>query len=324
MKKIILALIAACLVLSLAGCSKSSDRIVIYTSSEEKSIAIMEDMLSSKFPQVDIAIEYIPTGNHAARLKAEGLNTECDITYDLEYGYLEMLNAENILEDLSDFDMTKYVPDLLVSEQYLPCLRYSGSIVVNSELLAEKNLPVPESYEDLLRPEYKGLISMPNPSTSGTGYMFLKSLVNAWGEDRTYDYFDRLSENILQFTASGTGPINALEKKEVAIGLTMTSHAAIKKTEGVPLEILFFEEGSPYTACGTSIIKGKMDKPMVKEVFTYFYTDITAKLCEEVYPESIYNDITFQMENYPENIPYANMTNDNAAEKERLLSKWKH
>ena len=84
--------------------------------------------------------------------------------------------------------------------------------------LEEKNLAVPTSYADLLKPEYKGLVSMPNPKSSGTGYMFLKSLVNAWGEEEAFAYFDQLAENILQFTSSGSGPVNALVQGEAAIG----------------------------------------------------------------------------------------------------------
>ena len=61
---------------------------------------------------------------------------------------------------------------------------------------------------------YAGVVSMPNPKTSGTGYNFLKSLVNAWGEDAAFDYFDALAENVYQFTSSGSGPVNALVQGE--------------------------------------------------------------------------------------------------------------
>ena len=52
------------------------------------------------------------------------------------------------------------------------------------------------TYEDLLKPEYKGLISMPSPKASGTGYIFLKALVNSMGEDKAFAYFDKLSKNV--------------------------------------------------------------------------------------------------------------------------------
>ena len=82
---------------------------------------------------------------------------------------------------------------------------------------------------------------MPNPKSSGTGYMFLKNLVNTWGEEAAFAYFDELSKNILQFTSSGSGPINALVQEEVAIGLGMTAQAVTQINEGVNLKIVFFE-----------------------------------------------------------------------------------
>ena len=75
--------------------------------------------------------------------------------------------------------------------------------------------------------------------------------------------FEKLSENILQFTSSGNGPVNALVQQEVAIGLGITQNAVTQIDEGVNLEVLFFEEGSPYSMYGQTIVSGKD-----KEVYT--------------------------------------------------------
>ena len=87
------------------------------------------------------------------------------------------------LADLSAYDVSVYVKDIRPEKNtYLPLYRNGGCIAVNTQVLADRGLELPKSYEDLLNPMYKGLISMPGPVTSGTGLMFLKSLVNAWGE----------------------------------------------------------------------------------------------------------------------------------------------
>lgn len=323
-KKIIavVLLLIPLMMLTLSGCSKNNDKVVIYTSSDENEIALMREMLDAKFPKYDITIEYIGTGNHAAKLKAEGKATECDISYDLEYGYMEMLDADGIFAELKGYDTSIFVDDLVISKNFIPTMRYGGAIMVNTKVLESKGLAKPASYSDLLSEEYKGLISMPSPKASGTGYMFYKSLVNAWGEDKALEYFDALANNVLQFTSSGSGPVNALVSEEVAIGLGMTSHAALKITEGNPLEILFYEEGSPYAACGTAVISGKENKKAVKEVFKFFYDEVTEEICAKLYPEQIYKGKTFTMENYPANIPYADMSNNTPEEKERLLELW--
>jgi iron(III) transport system substrate-binding protein len=82
---------------------------------------------------------------------------------------------------------------------------------------------------------------MPDPKASSTGYIFYKSLVNAWGEKKTLDYFDKLTDNILQYTESGSGPLNAVAEGKAAIGLGTTATAVAKINEGSPLKIVFFE-----------------------------------------------------------------------------------
>ena len=41
-------------------------------------------------------------------------------------------------------------------------------------------------------------------------------------------------------------------------------------------------------------------------------------------PEKLYKDRTFTLKNYPQNIVYADMSNDTVEEKGRLLAKWKY
>lgn len=326
LKTTLIALVCLILVFAI-GCSKSNgadNKVVIYTSSDENEITIIREMLDQKFPDYEINLEYLSTGNHAAKLKAEGINSECDISYDLEYGYMELLDKQNIFASLSEYDFSKYIDDLVVSDTYVPTLRYGGAIILHTKMLEEQGLALPTSYKDLLKPEYKNYISMPNPKASGTGYMFYKSLVNAWGEEETLQYFDQLAGNILQFTSSGSGPVNSLVQEEVAIALGMTSHAALKKSDGYPIEIRIFSEGSPFLACGAAIIKGKENRKAVQEVFTYFYEVITPVICTTLYPEQIYKDVIAQMENYPTDITYADMRNNTPTEKERLLELWKY
>lgn len=310
--------------ISLTGCGSNKPDVLIYTSSEDFKIESMNAALKEKFPDYDIAVEYVSTGDHAARLLAEGSASECDITHDLDYGYLAKLDAAGVLADLSAYDKSVYMDDTCLSENYIIELRNSGGIIVNTDELKKKNLTAPTCYEDLLKPEYKGLISMPNPKASGTGFMFLKSLVNAWGEEKAYAYFDKLTENIQSYTSSGSGPVQKLIQGEVVIGLGMTAQAVTEMNNGAPLEILFFEEGAPYTLYGQSIIKGKETNPKVKEVFDYLVNEYNHINNEKFFPEQIYKDKTFTVKNYPTDISYADMKNNTIDEKERLLEKWAH
>ncbi|MCL2718837.1 MAG: extracellular solute-binding protein [Lachnospiraceae bacterium] len=324
MKKYICLFLALCLFAPLSACGKGDyPVIVIYTSAEENRYKAMQEALDSEFPDYIIRIEYYSTGELIAKLLAEGTDTECDIIGEMEYTNLKM--ATDLLADLSGYNKSIYIDDMIPDEpRYLPWYRNGGCIAINRTIISERGLPVPESYADLLNPEYKGLISMPNPLTSGTGYMFLKSLVNTWGEQEAFDYFNKLSANILSFTTSGSGSVNALRAGEAAIGFAMTAQAVKAINDGFPLRIHFFEEGSPFSLYGIGMIKGKENRSEVREVFDYIvyrWTEIDKLLfC----PERIYSDREFTLPNYPMNIRYADMSNDTYTEKERLLEKWKH
>lgn len=324
-KSMALLLVAVMLIsVALTGCGSSKEKILIYTSVEDYVIEDMNARLGEQFPDYNITVEYVSTGNHAAKLLTEGKNSECDISYDLEYAYMEQLSRAGVLADLSDYDRSIYLEDTVASDNYLVQCRVGGAIIVNTEVLKEKNLAEPTSYEDLLKPEYKDLISMANPKSSGTGYMFYKSLVNAWGQDKALSYFDSLTENILQYTSSGSGPVNALLQKEVAIGFGMTSNAVTQINEGAPLKVLYFEEGSPYTMYGQSIIAGKEERECVKEVFDFLVNTYSYELNEKFFPEQMFKDKAPTIANYPENIVYSDMSNNTIEEKEKLLNLWKY
>ena len=247
--------------LTLTGCSGSTDeKVIICSSAEDYRLEHLRESLNEEFQNTEISVDYYSTGNLAAKLKAEGTKTDCDIIHELEYTYLNQLNEINILDDLTDFDMTTYDKSIIVSKNYNPVVKNGGAIIINTEVLNEKGLSKPTSYNDLLKEEYKGLISMPNPKASGTGYMFLLSLINYMGEDEAFQSLTQLSNNILQDTSSGSGPVNALIQKEVAIGLGMTAQAVTAIQDNKPLEILFFEPGSPYSLYGQTIIKDRQEK----------------------------------------------------------------
>lgn len=303
--------------------AKDSNRVVIYSGAEEYRNEYFMKRLKEQFPEYSISIEYMPTGNLAAKLAAEGTSTDMDIFYDLDFSYAGLV--EQYLADLSSYNQSVYVEDCKVpNARYLAATRNGGAVIINPDVLKARGIAKPTCYADLLKPEFKNLISMPSPKSSGTGYMFVKNLVNAWGEKKAFDYFDKLADNVLQFTSSGSGPVNALVQGEVAVGLGMTAQAVTKINEGANLEILFFEEGSPYSLYGYAIPEGKQNRKAVKDVFDFFYNTLVYEDKELFYPEQVFVNQKNTVKNYPTNIPYGDMHNNTTTEKTRLLENWEY
>lgn len=209
---------------------------------------------------------------------------------------------------------------------YIPVLRNSGSVVVNTEALARFGLEKPQSYQDLLKEEYRPLLTMPNPKSSGTGYMFLKGLVNAWGEEDAFAYFDAFAQNVLMFPSSGSGSINTLVQGEAAVALGMTAQAVREINQGAPLEILSFPEGNPYSLCGMAMITGREKDTEVKEVFDFFVSELIPLNNTVFFPEPLLSVLPSvnSISNYPTDLVYMDMSGDTIAEKERLLEQWEY
>lgn len=326
MKKIILLVLALALCMSVFASCESKKSVTIYSSAEDYRNQAVREMLNEQFPEYDINLIDIDTGTLSAKIAAEGKDTDADIILEMESTYLEKV-GEN-LAVLEGLDFDRYV-DTLVPEhhKYVPWTLMSGAIIVDKDALEEKGLDAPASYDDLLKEEYKGLISMPNPKSSGTGYIFLLNMVNERGEEAAFEYFDKLAENISGqgFTTSGSGPVKALVTGEAAIGLGMTFQAVESINTGSNFEILYFEEGAPYTVYSSAVIAGKDDDADIMKVFDYIVNEVTPVDKELYAPEKIYDDQVISVENFPENIPYGNMDGIRDIDlKESLLDKWNH
>lgn len=290
----------------LTGCGNTSNRVVIYTAAEEERIEYLQKEMNAKFPQYEIVFQSIGTGALVSKLQAEGKSTECDIFYDLEATNAEIILNGNsdLFYDLSEYDFSIY--DSSVTEytknhhKYAVNGKTNGTIVVNKKVLQQNGCDVPATYDDLLKPEYKGLITMPSPKSSGTGYAFYNGLVSSMGESAALSYFGSLDANIKEYTTSGSAPIKAVNKGEVAIGVGLLWQCVDYANKNSDLEVVFLNNEASYNLFTMGIISGKEKKESVKNVFDYLYNELNKVQCEKFNPDKIYvNQGKAEIANYP-------------------------
>jgi iron(III) transport system substrate-binding protein len=134
------------------------------------------------------------------------------------------------------------------------------AIIINTERfereLAARGVRKPATWDDLVRPEFKGHFVMPSPVTTGGGYIFVATQIFRLGEDRAWAYLRALNANASQYTPTAPGTITLLERGEAIVGM-MWAHEAIgaRILRAAPLEVTVppdtgFEVGA------VSIIKG--------------------------------------------------------------------
>ena len=286
---------------ALTGCNNNKTSY-IFTAHEENRIQLYNKELKEKFPNYNIQVVSKTTGALMSELQAQGTKTSCDIFVGIEITNAEILLKGNpdLFADLSNYDTSHYVDEVLeyqkditlkngsvrkghkkyhIQDKEAGCIVYSKSKVGDN---------VPTSYQDLLDEKYKGAIIMPNPKSSGTGYYFYNGLASLNGKDAALSYFNSLNANIKEWSASGSGPVKGVDKKEIAVGLGMHFQAVEYANKNSDIGITYFEEGSPYTLYTMGMINGKEKNAAVKEVYDYFFNYVNYLDNSQIVPETIY------------------------------------
>lgn len=337
MKKLLaittLAVSLFCMTFGLAGCGKSANKVVIYTAAEEERIQYLQQELKTKFPQYEVVFQSLGTGNLVSKLQAEGKSTECDIFYDLEATNAEIILNSNsdLFYDLgTDYDFSIYDSSVMGyaanHHKYAVNGKTDGTIVVNKEELEKHGCEIPTTYADLLKPEYKDLITMPNPKSSGTGYAFYNGLVSSMGESEALEYFEKLNSNMKEYTTSGSAPIKSVNKGEVAIGVGLLWQCVDYANKNDKLEVVFLNNEASYNLFTMGIISGKETKQATKDVFTYLFNELNKVQCEKYNPDKIYvNQGKAEIPNYPTGFSEIEMKGlFDYKYKQDLLDKWRY
>jgi iron(III) transport system substrate-binding protein len=151
---------------------------------------------------------------------------------------------------------------------------YSGPLGFgyNPELLTKKKLPVPRTWTDLTRPEYKGEVQVANPASSGTAYTMIATLVQLMGEDKAFEYLKSLHRNVGTYTRSGTGPIKAVARGETALSISFVHDGPGEKMQGFPVETTTPTDGTGAEIGSMSIIKGSRNLDAAKKFYEWALT----------------------------------------------------
>jgi iron(III) transport system substrate-binding protein len=157
---------------------------------------------------------------------------------------------------------------------------YSGPLGFgyNTELLKKKNMPVPQTWADLLKPIYKGEVQVANPASSGTAYTMIATLVQLMGEDKAFDYMKALHKNISQYTRSGTAPIKVAARGETAISISFVHDGPGEKMQGFPIETITPKDGTGAEIGSMSLIKGSKNLEAATKFYEWSLTPASQEL----------------------------------------------
>jgi thiamine transport system substrate-binding protein len=205
MKKITLFLSAFYVLLG--ACSPKSTAISQPTSTGPQPLTVMthDSFAASKevvkaFEESNNAkVTFLKSGDAGAVLNKAILTKDAplaDVLYGVDNTFLSRALQGDIFEPYESQGLSG-IPDefkLDRSNRALP-VDY-GDVCINYDIayFTEHNLTVPQSLEELTKPEYKDLLVMENPATSSTGLAFMLATIAHYGDSFT-DYWQALKDN---------------------------------------------------------------------------------------------------------------------------------
>jgi iron(III) transport system substrate-binding protein len=200
----------------------------------------------------------LSSGAALARLRAEKASPTFDVWFGGTGDSHWIAQAEGLLEFFKPRAWDELWPHLtkVVDGRYIPLYTGLHGFGVNDKLLKEKSLPVPSTWKELGDPRYKGLIAMPNPNTSGTGYLMMTTLVQIYGEEPGFELIKAIHKNVAQYTRSGGDPALLTGRGEVGVGVSFANDVIARARTGFPVRFVAPRDGTGYEIGGLSLVRG--------------------------------------------------------------------
>jgi len=196
-------------------------------------------------------------GEIFARIRAEKENPIADVWYG--GGSLTFIAAdqENLLEYYKS-PMRSEIGENFKDDNGAWTGIYSGYLGIegNAKWLEEKGLELPQTWDELLKPEFKNSIVVAHPGSSSTAYNFLATIIQLKGEDAGMEYLKKFNQQVRQYTKSGSAPGRMVGLGEAPIALGFL-HDAIKYQKEGYKDIIFTtpKDGTGYEIGAVGIIK---------------------------------------------------------------------
>ena len=156
----------------------------------------------------------------------------------------------------------------------------TGYIAVNYDKawFAKNKLPLPQSLEDLAKPQYKDLLAMPNPGLSSTGLGFLLANIQGMGEKQAFDWWAKMRANGVKVTkdwseAYYTEFSRNGGSRPLVVGYASSPAAEVHYGKGKfdtpPTGVLFLKGGVFRQVEGAAVLNGAKQPALAAKLVQY-------------------------------------------------------
>lgn len=171
------------------------------------SFAVSSDLVSKFESENNVKLQFLEAGSGGEVIARAILTKDdpiADVIIGFDYSQFGKIFSNDLLETYSSPELTN-IPDSYQMDAENRAIPFNfGEICINydKKYFQENNLAVPTSLDDLLKPEYHGLLVTQDPSASNTGIGFLIATIEKYGEDGFVNYWNQLLQNGLVIGSS--------------------------------------------------------------------------------------------------------------------------
>lgn len=267
-----------------ASCHKSQvEELKIYSIIHEEETEALTQLFTEK---TGIPVTYLraSTGELVNRVISEKDDPQADILLGGASSYHIQADKEGALETYLS-PMAKDIPSYAKSDDDTWtgfCVLTLG-IGINSTRFENKfpGQKIPQTWEDLLNPDFKGEIVLTNPVSSSTAYLFVQDQLQRLGWDKGWEYLLSLSELVGQFPDSGSAPAKLVGTGEYAIGVSYLHALAKYGAEGFDIAMVAPPQTVGDVDC-ISILKNTKNKDAAKKFVDFMLSKEAQELMSSI------------------------------------------
>ena len=164
------------------------------------SFAASKEVIAAFEQQNNAKLSFLKSGDAGAALNRAILSKDsplADVFYGVDNTFLSRALDSDIYEPYASPLLSSIPAEFKLDPQNRALPVDFGDVCINYDkaFFAQKNLPIPQTLEDLAKPEYHSMLVTENPATSSTGLVFLLATIAHFGQNGYLDYWKTLRDN---------------------------------------------------------------------------------------------------------------------------------
>ena len=322
---------AAALIGGLATASPAAraEELTVYSALAKEHFAELLAAFQAKYPDIKVNPLIDSNGPVIARLLAEKDNPRADVLLGASVPGLVMLEKQGMLAPYAPAELSE-IKDRFRDKRSDPphwvgTDAWASALCFNTAEGQSRGIAAPTSWKDLVKPEYKGLIVMPNPSSSATGLLAIAGWIKLFGEKDAWTYMDALHENIAQYVHSGSKPCRMAATGEAVIGIAYAAPGVKAINDGAPLSVVIPSEGVGSEVEGVAILTGTHHPDAAKKLADFAASQEANEIHNKYYALVARKGVAKTVPNYPTGEEAALVEMDFywvAENRDRILAEW--